>query len=233
MLHVPCFGSFNKNLIQSGHAQIVPKEDVKNYLNTFTTLMQQTLKDYGISNLPDVDTKITYNVSKAYGYSLIGNLYFEDGFLMDIKNLVMFSRENTATTSEDMIRIICDMKFEGLSILRDFRYESKIIEPDHITDQSFGSIVITPANIQVNVEVMKFFENNTINVRCSNDFSGIQPGKKLLKFYPENGLTNRLKKYNLRPPVFSGLWNLWYPIFFNFLKDVTSKIEFPSVLYEF
>ncbi|KAK2581562.1 hypothetical protein KPH14_005213 [Odynerus spinipes] len=208
----------------NGYTQVVSQKDVGNYLNTLTTLMWQALKDYGISNLPDVDTKVTYNKPKAYGYSLVGNLYFEDGFVMDISSVVMFSKENRSRNTDDEVRIAYDMKFEGLRILRDFRYES---EEGHIADRSFGNVVITPAIVQVNIAITKYFENNTIKVECPDDLNNYQPGVKLLKFYPENGLTIRLRKHRERSRISShsvlGLIDVFGTVVINGNKELFNR----------
>ncbi|XP_051166044.1 uncharacterized protein LOC127284576 [Leptopilina boulardi] len=226
LLHICCFLYFNYN-----YGNAIELNEVKSYLADVNSTMWNIVKNYGLSNLPVPDYQLPYNVS-CFGYKLLGSLYLKDGFAFDFSKFLVDERKieqrfiPIKEPNQYTIKGVIEIK--KMQIFQDFKFEFQNIT--NYTDKAIGSVIIEP-------DIFTFLFNITVSfpskeiVAIVDSLSDIKPG---LKFYPNNGLTQRLRKQffyeaaKKKEFVLDKLRIEWKPIFDTFLKEAVKQVNFPK-----
>ncbi|XP_032666604.1 uncharacterized protein LOC116842057 [Odontomachus brunneus] len=215
-------------IVELCFGQYIDPNVIKDYLRNVQNVVSEKVGAYGLSNLPDVDVKISYNIIDGNSYDIKGWLYLEDGFVMDIENINLIDRSATHTIfGNGAVSVETIIKFENMSFVRDFRFEAD--EPEKIPDRTIGSVIIKPESFYFSVKIIHDLRKDTLNCTMSTSFQG-RASKEAFNFYPKNTLTSRLRKsLSYAVPMFPDIGISWQRIFEPILNNVIKIVPFPDV----
>lgn len=91
------------------------------------------------------------SITDGKGYDIKGTLHMEDGFVMDIGDILLIQKRTNYRIEKGTASIETNIEFKGISFCRDFRFTAD--EPDKIPDQTIGSMIIKPEEFFFSVQV--------------------------------------------------------------------------------
>ena len=90
-----------------------------------------------------------------YGYTMVGYLYMEDGFVLDVSGFVIDKRNTKAVIKPVNITISSSIIFKHIEIFQDFKikFENQTLH----TDIAIGGLIIKPETFYLEYTVCNIF----------------------------------------------------------------------------
>lgn len=92
------------------------------------------------------------SIADKMSYDIKGTLYLEDGFVMDLQDIILHDKDKTHyLTGSGTASVQTCIAFAGLTFFRDFRFEAD--EPEKIPDQAIGGVILRPEKFYFDLRV--------------------------------------------------------------------------------
>ncbi|XP_033212708.1 uncharacterized protein LOC117170205 [Belonocnema kinseyi] len=214
-------------LLPSNCAQNIDNNDKERYIEEIKNQMWDIFKNYGISKLPVPDYKQYYNQTEEfYGYKMVGCLYLNDGFVLDVLGFQVEPKPGPKVTLlTDRILISAVINVKNLQIFQDFRIQFENLSD--YQDKANGTIITMPEGFSFEVKIFQKYPH----MRMDSYVQEIRSIKPYFEFNPDNALTRRVRKKFQKHGVLEDLCSEWKHIFSRILKEAVAKCKFPDVAF--